>query len=117
MWEKHPADPTSMIFWLKNRMPKEWGDTHRVEHGFDRYSDPLGGVVTAEDRAEVEALINEVLGEPKILEFPDLLGEPTTLEFSDMTLEIPARLKGKKFPKIPKEDGGEDDPAPSELEK
>jgi hypothetical protein len=24
--EHHPPDPTSMIFWLKNRQPKEWRD-------------------------------------------------------------------------------------------
>jgi transcriptional regulator with XRE-family HTH domain len=30
---KHqPPDPTSMIFWLKNRQPKKWRD--KTEHGF-----------------------------------------------------------------------------------
>lgn len=26
--EYYPPDPTSMIFWLKNRRPKEWRDKH-----------------------------------------------------------------------------------------
>jgi len=29
----YPPDPTSMIFWLKNRNPAQWRD--RVEHNFD----------------------------------------------------------------------------------
>lgn len=30
--ERHfPPDPTSMIFWLKNRKPKEWRDKHEVD--------------------------------------------------------------------------------------
>lgn len=30
--EHYPPDPTSMIFWLKNRKPKEWRDKQEVEH-------------------------------------------------------------------------------------
>lgn len=31
--EKHyPPDPTSMIFWLKNRQPNEWRDKQSTEH-------------------------------------------------------------------------------------
>ena len=31
--KKHlAADPTSMIFWLKNRRPEEWRDKHELEH-------------------------------------------------------------------------------------
>lgn len=30
--EKYPPDPTSMIFWLKNRRPKEWRDKHDHDH-------------------------------------------------------------------------------------
>ena len=30
--EKFPPDATSMIFWLKNRRPKEWRDKQEVEH-------------------------------------------------------------------------------------
>lgn len=30
--EHYPPDPTSMIFWLKNRRPKEWRDKQEVEH-------------------------------------------------------------------------------------
>ena len=29
--EELPPDPTSMIFWLKNRKPKEWRDKQEVE--------------------------------------------------------------------------------------
>ncbi len=27
----YPPDPTSMIFWLKNRQPKKWRDTQEME--------------------------------------------------------------------------------------
>lgn len=27
-----PPDPTSMIFWLKNRKPKEWRDKQEIDH-------------------------------------------------------------------------------------
>lgn len=30
--EKHVADTTAMIFWLKNRRPKEWRDKQEIEH-------------------------------------------------------------------------------------
>ena len=30
--ERYPPDPTSMIFWLKNRQPGEWRDKHDMEH-------------------------------------------------------------------------------------
>jgi transposase-like protein len=30
--EKHVADTTAMIFWLKNRRPAEWRDKHDIEH-------------------------------------------------------------------------------------
>jgi hypothetical protein len=30
--EEVPPDPTSMIFWLKNRKPKEWRDKQEMEH-------------------------------------------------------------------------------------
>lgn len=34
---KHYApDPTAMIFWLKNRKPKEWRDKQVTEHEFPR---------------------------------------------------------------------------------
>ena len=28
----YPPDPTSMIFWLKNRQPQKWRDRQEVEH-------------------------------------------------------------------------------------
>lgn len=30
--EHYPPDPTSMIFWLKNRQPKKWRDKTDIEH-------------------------------------------------------------------------------------
>ena len=30
--ERFPPDPTSMIFWLKNRQPKDWRDKQELEH-------------------------------------------------------------------------------------
>lgn len=30
--EELPPDPTSMIFWLKNRKPKQWRDVQQQEH-------------------------------------------------------------------------------------
>jgi len=42
--EKHiPGDPTSMIFWLKNRQPEDWGDKKQVE-----LSGPEGYPIKAE---------------------------------------------------------------------
>lgn len=29
--EHYPPDPTSMIFWLKNRQPKKWRDKQEIE--------------------------------------------------------------------------------------
>ena len=31
----YPPDPTSMIFWLKNRQKDKWRDTHTHEHSGD----------------------------------------------------------------------------------
>jgi DNA-binding XRE family transcriptional regulator len=30
--EEYPPDPTSMIFWLKNRQPKKWRDKQEIDH-------------------------------------------------------------------------------------
>lgn len=30
--EHFPPDPTSMIFWLKNRRPEQWRDKQEIEH-------------------------------------------------------------------------------------
>ncbi len=39
---KHYApDPTSMIFWLKNRQPKKWKDIRGVQVGGDPQGDPI----------------------------------------------------------------------------
>jgi hypothetical protein len=31
----YPPDPTSMIFWLKNRQPDKWRDKQEIEHSGD----------------------------------------------------------------------------------
>ena len=31
----YPPDPTSMIFWLKNRKPDEWREKKEIEHSAD----------------------------------------------------------------------------------
>lgn len=33
------GDTTAMIFWLKNRRPREWRDRHDIEHGGEVKSD------------------------------------------------------------------------------
>ena len=30
--QRYAPDPTSMIFWLKNRRPKEWRESQQIEH-------------------------------------------------------------------------------------
>lgn len=45
--EHVPPDPTAMIFWLKNRKPKEWRDKQEVEHS--------GGISIAETLAKARA--------------------------------------------------------------
>lgn len=46
--EKHiPPDTTAMIFWLKNRQPKQWRDKQEVDHSSaDGSMSPKGGDVT-----------------------------------------------------------------------
>lgn len=31
----YPPDPTSMIFWLKNRRPKDWRDRQEIAHSIE----------------------------------------------------------------------------------
>jgi hypothetical protein len=38
----YPPDPTSAIFWLKNRRPKEWRDKHEIEM---KNAEPITGMV------------------------------------------------------------------------
>ena len=35
MRKHYPPDPTSMIFWLKNRQPKQWRDKVDVKHAIE----------------------------------------------------------------------------------
>lgn len=44
-------DATSMIFWLKNRKPKEWRDKQDIEHSGDmNVNNPLSDLTTEELR-------------------------------------------------------------------
>ncbi len=46
--KKVHADPTSMIFWLKNRQPEKWRDKVQNEH-----SGPDGGAIPSEIRIKL----------------------------------------------------------------
>ena len=35
--EYYPPDPTSMIWWLKNRRPVRWRDTQNIDHAVGVY--------------------------------------------------------------------------------
>lgn len=51
----YPPDPTSMIFWLKNRRRKEWRDRHDAEITVNSLSDIaalMGGQEPTEDDSE-----------------------------------------------------------------
>jgi hypothetical protein len=51
-----PPDPTSMIFWLKNRGPAHWRDAWQIEHSVGKYiiSDkPMTEEQWALERADV----------------------------------------------------------------
>jgi hypothetical protein len=54
--EHVPPDPTSMIFWLKNRDPERWRDVQQLEHSLGKYivSDkPMTEEQWALERADV----------------------------------------------------------------
>jgi len=54
--EHMPPDPTSMIFWLKNRDPERWRDVQQLEHSMGKYviSDkPMTEEQWAKERADV----------------------------------------------------------------
>ena len=46
--EHCPPDPTAMIFWLKNRKPKQWREKHEVEAKTDATVRVVGGLPDAE---------------------------------------------------------------------
>ena len=46
--EHVPPDPTAMIFWLKNRRPKEWRD--KIEHDVPGLTDIAARLANAEKR-------------------------------------------------------------------
>ena len=61
--ERYPPDPTSMIFWLKNRRPDLWRDTQRQE-----FTGANGGPIETsarsleERQAEAMAMLDEAFG-------------------------------------------------------
>lgn len=53
--ERYPPDPTSMIFWLKNRRPAEWRERQEITHSGGL--DPVQDMTPAERRALIASLI------------------------------------------------------------
>jgi hypothetical protein len=53
--EHMPPDPTSMIFWLKNRDPERWRDVQQLEHSLGKYvtDKPMTEEQWAKERADV----------------------------------------------------------------
>ena len=45
MIKHYPPDPTSMIFWLKNRKSQDWKD--KVDHDFGKTGDALTGLLNS----------------------------------------------------------------------
>jgi hypothetical protein len=61
--ERYPPDPTSMIFWLKNRRPDLWRDTQRQElTGAGGGPIETAGLSPEERRAAARALLDETFG-------------------------------------------------------
>lgn len=58
----YPPDPTSMIFWLKNRQPKRWRDKQEVQHtGHVAHSDvPLNQEEAEAYKQSIEGLYGAV---------------------------------------------------------
>ena len=46
-------DPTSCIFWLKNRRASEWRDVHKIDHAHAHRLDLHGGAMTIEQAQEM----------------------------------------------------------------
>jgi len=56
--KKYPPDPTSLIFWLKNRQPKKWRDDKHIKLG-----DPDGKPIEfskIDQKQDLAALVKEV---------------------------------------------------------
>lgn len=63
----YPPDPTSMIFWLKNRKKEEWRDKLDHEHS-GKDGEPLVfsiGVMSKEAQARIDTLRNKLTGKTK----------------------------------------------------
>jgi len=58
MVKHYPPDPTSMIFWLKNRMPKVWRD--KTEHELGGKD---GGPIEVQSSAEDKKLLQQIAKE------------------------------------------------------
>lgn len=48
MRRHYPPDPTSMIFWLKNRQPERWRDKQEMEHSGNLSADVTIKFVSAD---------------------------------------------------------------------
>lgn len=53
--ERYPPDPTSLIFWLKNRRPKDWRERQEIEHSGS--VEPIANMTPEERRALIASLI------------------------------------------------------------
>lgn len=73
--EHYPPDPTSMIFWLKNRQPQRWRDRQEI-------TGPDGGPIQIEHRHSFGAL-DDAFGEVIDNEFPALDDKSEELLRSD----------------------------------
>ena len=47
--EHYPPDPTSMIWWLKNRRPDRWRDVQNIDHAVGRVSSSAKRPMTEEE--------------------------------------------------------------------
>lgn len=56
MVKRYPPDPTSMIFWLKNRQPEKWRDKQEIDAKF-------AGTITHDLSPALTDLITEICGQ------------------------------------------------------
>lgn len=62
MVKHYPPDPTSMIFWLKNRQPQKWRDKHDLDITDTRMVQAILSSLPAEIREQVKASIKARAG-------------------------------------------------------
>jgi len=64
----YPPDPTSMIFWLKNRQPDKWKDKTEVDHGLqdsllEKYKDSNADDLLKAGRELAKAVLGDSRGD------------------------------------------------------